>query len=327
MRAIVMREIGGPEVLRLEQVPDPTAGPGQVMIRTEAIGTHFAETRMRAGTLPGHEPTLPSTPGFEAAGTVVEVGDGVDAALVGTRVTAMGVDGTGSYAEYLGLPASGIVVLPDGVSPRDAVAVASQGAVALGLIRVAALTGDEQILVEAAGGAVGGYLVQLARRHGVRRIIATAGTGAKRAFARELGADVAVDHSDPDWPAAVAKAAGAERVDVVFESIGGESAGALLDAIAPGGRILLYGLLTDKPPAIMPVDLFYRGLTLIGCGGMPGDGAWYDTVMATRADVLADLAAGTVRPLVADVLPLAEAAEAHRRLESHEAIGKIILEP
>jgi NADPH:quinone reductase len=327
MRAIVMRETGGPEVLEAAEVPTPDVAAGQVLVRTEAIGTHFAETKLRAGTLPGMTPTLPSVPGFEAAGTVTAVGDGVDARLVGTRVTAMAVDGTGSYAEYLALPVRGIMPVPDGVSAVDAVAVASQGAVALGLLRTAGLTGREQVLVEAAAGAVGGYLVQLAREHGAARIIGTAGSAAKREFAGTLGADAVVDHRDPDWPAAVRKAAGEPGVDVVFESIGGASAGALLDAMAPGGRMLYYGKLTDEPPAVTPDDLFFRGLTLVGCGGLPGDGAWYDTVMSLRAELLDRAATGRIRPLIDTVLPLADAAEAHRRLESRQNLGKIILTP
>lgn len=327
MRAIVMRETGGPEVLEATEVPAPTAADGQVLVRTEAVGTHFAETRMRAGTLTGMASALPSVPGWEAAGTVTAVGDGVDAELIGTRVTVMAVGGTGSYAEYVAVPAAGVVPVPEGVSATDAVAVASQGAVALGLLRSARLTGREQVLVEAAAGATGGYLVQLAREHGAARIIGTAGSEAKREFARTLGADAVVDHRDPGWPAAVRTAAGDRGVDVVFESIGGASAGALLDAMAPAGRMLYYGRLTDEPPAITPDDLFFRGLTLVGCGGMPGDGAWYDRVMSLRAEVLQRAATGRIRPLVDSVLPLADAADAHRLLESRQNLGKIILTP
>jgi NADPH:quinone reductase len=328
MRAIVMSETGGPEVLRLAEAPVPSPGKGQVLIRTEVIGTHFAETRLRAGALPGMSPKLPSVPGFEAAGIVTEVGDGVDPALLNTRVTAIAVDGTGSYAEYVAVPAEGIVAIPDGVSAHDAVAVASQGAVALGLLRAARLTGREQVLVEAAGGAIGGYLVQLAREHGAARIIGTAGSPAKRDLARELGADVTVDHRDPDWADLVSEAAGGAAVDVVFESIGGASAGRLLDAMTPGsGRMLFYGMLSDEPPAVTPTDLMYRGLTLVGCGGRPGDGAWYDQVMAARTELMERVAAGRIRPLVDSVLPLADAAEAHRRLESRQNLGKIILTP
>lgn len=331
MRAILMHQTGGPEVLRPADVPEPVPAAGELLIRTEAIGTHFAETRMRAGTLPGFAPPLPRVPGFEVAGTVTAVGAGVDAALAGTRVIALAPGGSG-YAELAAMPARDSTPVPDGVSAVDAIAVATPAAVALALLRAARLTGTERVLVEAAGGAVGGYLVQLAREHGAGTIVATAGTAAKRTFARELGADAAVDHRDPDWPARVAELTaenGAPRLDVVFESIGGASAGRLLDAMTAGsGRMLYYGTLSGEQPEITPNDLLVRGLSLLGCGAAPDvRGAWWDAVWAARLDVLDRLRAGRIRPLVAGTLPLEDAAEAHRRLEAGENIGKLVLVP
>jgi NADPH:quinone reductase len=173
MRAIVMRETGGPDVLRLEDWPVPAAAPGEVLVATEAIGVNFVETRIRAGALlPMWPATLPDVPGGEAAGTVVAVGEGVDPARTGTRVATMG--GSGAYAEYLTTPAEAAIAIPDSLSAEAAVAVAAQGATALALLRAAALTGREAILVESAAGGVGGYLLQLAREHGAHRVIATA---------------------------------------------------------------------------------------------------------------------------------------------------------
>ncbi|BCJ34695.1 oxidoreductase [Actinocatenispora thailandica] len=330
MRAIVLHHTGDPDVLQPTEMPEPEAGPGEVLVRTEAIGTHFAETRLRAGTLAGMTPTLPAVPGFEAAGVVTAVGPDTDPALLGARVTAMAVRGSGSYAEYLTVPATDVARVPDGVSAIDAVAVATPGAVALALVRTARLTGTEQVLVEAAAGAVGGHLVQFAAEYGAGRVIATAGTADKRDHARALGADATVDHRRPGWPTRVgelARADGRRGLDVVFESIGGASAGELLDAMAPGGRMLLYGMLSDEPPAIAAGDLLGRGLTVIGCSGAPGDGAWYDATLAARDEVLDRLADNRIRPLIDSVLPLADAAEAHRRLEAGGNTGKIILVP
>jgi NADPH:quinone reductase-like Zn-dependent oxidoreductase len=322
MRAIVMHETGGPEVLVTAEVPTPAPGPGQVLVRTEAIGLHFAETRMRSGAfLPAIPATLPVVAGIEAVGTVIEVGEGTDPALAGTTVLVGLTERSGSYAEYIAAPVGAILPVPDGVSAMDAVAVGLQGAVALSLTRVAGLAGTEQVLVEAAAGVVGGYLVQILRELGTVRIVATAGGTAKREHARALGADVVLDHRDPDWPDRVP-----DGLDVVFESIGGASAGRLLDALTPGtGRMVFYGMLSGEPPAITPVDLLYRGVSLIGFGGRPGTGL--ARIEGSFAEVLDRVAAGRIRPLVDSVLPLADAAKAHQRLEDRLATGKIILVP
>lgn len=329
MRAIVMHQTGGPEVLRLEEVPVPDVGPGQVLVRTEAIGVNFFEVRSRSGAaLPLHPAKLPSVPGGEAAGTVTAVGEGADPALIGTRVATLG--GSGAYAEYVAVPATSAIPVPEGLAAADAVAVTAQGATALALLRAAALTGREDVLIEAAGGGVGGYLVQLAREFGARRVIATAGSAAKRQLAFDLGADAVLDHRDPDWPSQVTAANDGAMIDVIFESIGGESAGRLLDALVPGaGRMLFYGLLSGEPPAISPYDLLLRGVGLIGCGGRPADYStgWSAQVDAARPEVLARAAAGRLRALVDSRIPLADAARAHQRIEERQAAGKVILVP
>ncbi|MEW9532267.1 zinc-binding alcohol dehydrogenase family protein [Microbispora sp. NPDC049125] len=322
MRAIVLRETGGPEVLRLEEVPPPVPGPGEVLVRTEAVGVSYYETPLRAGVFPFPAP-LPAVFGFEAAGTVTEVGEGADAALLGRRVTVMKLGGTGgTYAEYVAAGADALTLVPAGVSAADAVATAVQGAVALTLLRAAALEDGQTVLIEVAGGGVGGYLTQLVRGFGAGRVLATAGSEVKRRRARDLGADLVLDHTDPSWPDQVREAGG--TVDVVFEAIGGASARRLLDAMTPGGgRMMFYGLL-DGPPEVTPVDLLHRGLTLAGCGGLA---AWGRHVQDARAEVLDMVADGRLRPQVDSVLPLADAATAHRRIEERAAIGKIVLVP
>ncbi|WP_327044599.1 zinc-binding dehydrogenase [Microbispora sp. NBC_01189] len=326
MRAIVMHKTGGPEVLTLEEVPTPVPGPGQVLVRTEAVGVTYYETAMRSGLFPMSRP-LPSVFGFEAAGVVAEVGEGVDDAgadggLTGRRVAIMNATGGGTYAEYVTAAADALVPVPDSLTAADAVAVAVQGALAMTLLRTAGLTGTETVLAEVAGGGVGGYLTQLARPMGAARVLATGGSPAKRGLARELGADDVFDHTDPGWTERLREAGG--PVDVVFESLGGVSAGRVLDAMTPGtGRMLLYGLL-GGPPAVSPMDLLQRGLTLVGCGGPE---PWLSRVLAARAEVLDLAARGGLRPQVDSVLPLADAAEAHRRIEARAAVGKVVLVP
>ena len=333
MRAIVMHRTGGPEVLSLEDVPVPDPSAGCLLVRTEAIGINFFEVRSRSGAaLPLHPATLPAVPGFEAAGTVVAVGEGVDAARIGTRVATVG--GSGAYAEYVAVPAAAAIPLPGALSATAAVAVSTQGATALALLRASVLSGRDDVLIEAAGGGVGGYLVQLAREFGARRIVATAGNAAKRQLALDLGADAVLDHRDPDWPDRVIAANNDSPLGVVFESLGGAPALRLLDCLVPGsGRMVFYGLLSGEPPAITPMDLLLRGVGLIGCGGRPADYSsgtatgWSASVEAARPEILARAAAGGIRPLIDGEVPLADAAAAHRRIEERRAVGKVILVP
>lgn len=316
MRAIMLHETGGPEVLTLTEVPQPV-GPGQVVIRTEAIGVSYTEASLRAGGYPMPVP-LPVVYGVEAAGVVTETGEGVDPALAGRRVVVLST-AMGCYAEYVAVPAADVAEIPEGISAADAVAVANFGAVALCALRMANLTGEETVLVEAAAGGAGGYLTQLAHQLGAKRVIGTAGGQAKAGYARSIGADDVVDHTDPEWPATLEPGS----VDIVFESIGGDTTAKLLPSLRPGaGRIMMYGLLTGAP-TITAMDLLSNGGTLTGCGGP----FWFDRIRAARADVFALVADGHLTPRIDSVLPLAEAAEAHRRFDTRAAIGKIVLTP
>jgi NADPH:quinone reductase len=314
MRAIVLNAQGGPENLKLEDIPEPVPGPGELLIRTEAIGASYTEAGLRGGNFPPPVP-LPAVYGFEAAG-IVTAGD---ERLAGKRVVSMNT-ALGAYAEYTTAPVDAVTVVPDGVSPEDAVATANFGAVALTLLRAAKLTGSETVLIEAAAGGVGGYLTQLARGYGAGHVIGTAGTEAKRRYARDLGADDVLDHGDAGWIDALGKG----RVDAVFESMGGETTTRLLDALTPGsGRVLLYGFL-QGPPTVTAMDLVMRGLTLVGCGGMPG---WLDRVAAARAEVLELVRDGVLKPGIDRVMPLADAATAHELFDARVPMGKIILTP
>lgn len=184
MRAIMVHENGGPEVLTVTDLSEPEAGPGQVVVRVEAIGVSVVEAHMRAGILPI---PLPAVLGVEAAGQVVAVGAGVDPSLVGTAVAGV-TGGVGAYAELVAMTAAMTAPIPAGVSAVDAVAAGAAGAVALGLMHNAGLRGGETVLVEAGASNVGGYLLQLAREFGAGRVLATAGAEAKRDLASSLGA-------------------------------------------------------------------------------------------------------------------------------------------
>lgn len=324
MRAVVLHETGGPDVLRVEETPEPVAGEGHVLVRTEAIGVAFYETYFRAGTYPMPR-GLPAVFGSEAAGTVVAVGPGADAAWAGRRVVVMDTGMSGTYAEYAAVPAESLTPVPDGLSAADAVALAVPASVALCLLRAARAAGGETALVEAAAGGTGGYLAQMARAHGFGRVIATAGGAAKGERARELGADAVVDHTDPDWPERVREALGGATLDVVFDSIGGDASKRLLDLLAPtDGRLVFYGMLSGEPPAVGAADLVPRGLTLTACSGLE---VWAVRVREARAEVLDLAVKGEIRPLVDSVRPLEDVAGAHRDVEERRAVGKIILTP
>jgi NADPH:quinone reductase-like Zn-dependent oxidoreductase len=303
-----MHESGGPEVLIPEEVPTPSLGPGQVLVHTEIVPVAFYESLLRSGTYPIPRP-LPTTFGFEAVGTVD-----------GQRFFLMDLNCSGTYAEHIATDPANLTPIPDDVSSEDAAAITVQGAVTLGLLQKAALTGNETVLIEVASGGVGGYLTQLARAYGAGRVIATAGGPAKADHVRELGADTVLDHTDPGWAEQLKEG----EVDLVFDSIGGESTKALLPALARGtGRILQYGVL-NGPPAITAADLIPRGLTLISCAA---EGPWQDMVEAAKPEVLKLVADGRLKPRIDTTLPLAEAAEAHRRIEARTAAGKLLLDP
>lgn len=316
MRAVVLLETGGPEQLKVTDLPRPRPGEGQVLVRAQAIGVSYAETQIRAGSLP-FPLQFPAVLGAEAVGEVVEVGAGVSAELLGT--TRVGVTGgVGAYAEYVLLPAAMTCPVPEGVTPAEALAVAVPGAIALGLLHRARLQGGETVLVEAGTSSVGSQLVRHAKEFGAARVIATAGSPAKRERAAELGADLVIDHGSADWPGELPA-----DVDVAFESIGGTSARKVLDHLTPGtGRMLYYGLLSGEPAAVTAADLMERGVTLVGCSG-PG---WAGEVFGTRYPEMLDrLGSGRGRAFIDRTLPLEEAAEAHRLLESRAVTGRVLL--
>ena len=322
MRAIVMHQTGGPEVLRLEEIPAPEPGPGQLLVRVEAIAVSSFEAQLRAGSLP-LPGGLPAVPGAEAAGTVTRTGAGADERLAGKRVAVV-TGGRGSYAEYVAVPAAMATEIPGGLPAADAVAVAP-GGVALGLLDKAALRPGDTVLAEAGASAVGSYLIQLAREAGAGKVIATAGTPARREHVRALGADIVLDHTGQAWPQALREALDGATVNVAFESIGGPAAQQVAGTLTPGtGRMVCYGNLSGEPAVIDLAVLRASGTTATGCGGP----AWFTHVLTrTRPEIFRRALDGRVRALTDSVMPLEEAAKAHQRIEDRAAQGGIILVP
>jgi len=318
VEAVVLREFGPPEVLRPEDVPAPSAGPGEVVIGVEFASITFVETQIRAGRPPNPAmlPALPAILGNGVGGTVIEVGADTDPSMLGRQVVAT-LGGKGGYAEQAVAPVTGLIEVQNGLLLRNATALLADGRTALGLVELAGIGKGDTVLVEAAAGGVGTLLVQLARNAGAK-VIALAGQERKLAVSRDLGADLVVDYSAPDWPSRVR--AGAGRVDVVFDGVGGRTGLAAFDLLGAGGRFCSFGMASG---GFAPVDselARQRGVILLR--NAPPDPA---RVRALSAAALDQAAAGYIRPVIGQEFALLQAAEAHAAIESRAAIGKTLL--
>jgi NADPH:quinone reductase len=321
MKAIRYYQAGGPEVLTLDEVPTPAPGPGEVLIRVAAAGVNYADLLQRQGVypIPGG---LPTTPGFEVSGTVVAHGPQVSEPPIGARIVA-GLQG-GGYAEYVAVPAATALPIPDSLGFGEATALFVQGLTAYGLLTSAGrLQPGERVLIHAAAGGVGSLAVQLAKtREAV--VIGTASSPAKLDLIRSLGADAAVDYSQPDWVEAVRAATGGQGVDIVLESVGGAVGAASLDLLAPGGRLVVYGAASGELFNVPTQALVYRGLSVVGYSMGT---QMQPQEMAAGLQVLVSAAAeGRLRPVVGLRLPLAEAAAAHRAMGERKTTGKVVLD-
>ncbi|WAL66804.1 zinc-binding dehydrogenase [Amycolatopsis cynarae] len=315
MRAVWLKEFGGPEVLLAGEAPEPVAGPGQVLIETRFANITFVETQLRAGTGP-FTLTPPVIPGNGVGGVVVAAGEGADGDLVGRRVVTS-LNGSGGYAGRVAVSSAAPFVVPDGVALDDAVALLADGRTASALVHAAGLRAGDRVLVEAAAGGVGSLLVQLARAAGAT-VIALAGGARKVALAAELGADHAIDYTAENWPDRVREAASA--VDVVFDGVGGETGARAFDLVDRGGRFLSFGLASGSWAEVSEADAAAREVTLIrGSLGTP------EEMRGFTAKILAAAAEGKVKPVIGQRFPLEEAANAHRAIESRATVGKTLL--
>ena len=324
MKAIRMHRPGGPEVLELEEVETPSPGPGEVLIRASAAGVNYADVGLRRGMMGGpHAMPLPATPGFEVVGVVEALGEGVSAPPVGARVAA--VLDAGGYAEYAVAPAEAAVPIPEGVDDAAATALLVQGLTAYGVLHDSArIQPGESVLVQSAAGGVGSLAVQLARLAGANPVIGAA-SGGKLGLVSELGAHAAVDYTRDGWAGEVYGATGGRGVDVVLEAVGGRVGAEAFGALAPLGRMVLYGGVSGEPLPLTELQMMpmsVKGLAVLGYGGpwlRPG------RAEAAREAILGHLRAGELRVPVGGSFPLADAAEAHRAIEERRTTGKVLL--
>jgi NADPH:quinone reductase len=318
MQAVVLSEFGPPNALSRAEMPDPSAGPGQVLIEVEIASITFVETQVRAGRSPNPAmaPRLPWIPGNGVGGVVAAAGEGVDPALVGVRVIST-TGGSGGYAECVVVPAANAIAVPNGLGLAEAVALLADGRTAVALMRAARVRDGETVLVEAAAGGVGSLLVQLARNAGAR-VVAAAGGRRKLELARSLGAGVTVDYSDAAWSDRVGAETGG--VDVVFDGVGGAIGGAAFGLVRAGGRFCSFGLASGSFTAIPEGEPARRGVTVIR--GAPLEPA---EMLELTGAALAEAAAGRLRPVVGQTFPLERAADAHAAIEARATVGKTLL--
>ena len=320
MKAIVVREYGGPEVMRLEEAPTPVPGEGQVLVRMIGAGVNPADTYSRSGAY-ANKPTLPFTPGTDGAGLVDSVGPGVSLARPGDRVYVAG-SLSGTYAEYALSLESRVHRLPERISFSQGAGVFVPYATAYrALVQLARSRAGERLLVHGASGGVGIAALQFACAAGMRAI-GTAGSDQGCELALREGADKVVDHRKEGYREEALRLAGGKGFDVILEMLANANLGADLTMLAQRGRVVVIG--SRGEATINPRDLMSRDAAVFGMllWNMPDE----DSASA-HAAIVAGLENGTLRPIVGAELPLAKAPEAHRKVLEAGAYGKIVLLP
>ncbi len=328
MRAVVVHAFGGPDVLVVHEVPDPVPGPGEMLVRVEVSGVNYADTHATENTYLASQ-QLPLVPGAEVVGRVVRTGPGTDETLLGRRVVSLVPHG--GYAELAVVPLATTVEIGEDLPGPEACALVLQGVTAWHLLRTSTrmVTGDCVVVHSAAGG-VGTVALQLARQWNAGRVIASASTPDKRAVAADLGADVVVDVN-----AAAQAGAGAVRdllisanhgagVDVVLEMTGGDVFNGSYLALAPLGRLVVFGLASRRAGrSIAPVDLMASSRTVAGF--------WLQHALArgglgaAMAELLSMTRSGLLRPVLGGEYALEDASRAHCDLRARRTTGKVVL--
>jgi NADPH:quinone reductase-like Zn-dependent oxidoreductase len=343
MKAVVITRPGPPEVLRVEERPDPPVGPGQVRIAVKAAGINFADTMARAGTYPD-APPVPCVVGYEVAGEVESVGDAVDSAKVGDRVVA----GTrfGGYAELVTVPAAQAIPLPERLSFEEGAAFpVNYGTAYAALVIMGGLKEGERVLIHAAGGGVGIAATQLARSRGAE-IFGTA-SPSKHDAIREQGVDHAIDYRSLDFADEVMRITGGEGVDVIIDAIGPSSFRKDYRILRQGGRLIMYGVseiqtgvgrdlkavakaVASMPLVTMPwwksVGALNENKGVFGLNML----SWWDregSLDRVTEPLVAALAKGELQPVVAETFPFERAADAHRFIAERRNVGKVVLVP
>lgn len=321
--AVRIHSYGGPEMLRWDDVPTPSPGPGEALIKHTAIGLNFIDVYFRTGLYKA--PSLPATIGMEGAGVVTAVGDGVTEIAVGQRVAYAGGP-IGAYATERAIRADRLVVLPDGITDQQAASAMLQGLTTQYLLRrTYVVKPGDPVLIHAAAGGVGLLMVQWARHLGAV-VIGVVGTEAKAALAREHGAHHVLVGYD-DLPGKIRQITGGAMVPVVYDSVGKDTFAVSLDCLAPLGLFVSYGNASGPVPPFEPAILAAKGSLFFTRPTLATYTAKRADLLASASDLFGVLASGAVRTTVNQSFPLREAAEAHRALEERRTTGSTVLLP
>ena len=321
--AIIIRQTGGPEVLRVEEIALPEPGPGQVRIRHEAVGLNFIDTYHRSGL---YAQPLPSGLGSEAAGVVEAVGDGVTGLSEGDRVGYFGGP-PGSYASHRAIEAERLVMLPDAISFEQAAAAMLKGCTAEYLIeRCAEVRHGEWVLVHAAAGGVGSIAVQWLKAIGAK-VIAHSGNEEKAQRARALGADHSLHCAMDELAEEVRRLTDGEGVAHVLDGVGAASWQASLKSVARRGLLVSYGNASGPVPPLSPLELSKAGSIYLTRPTLADYCATPEEIRASAERLFAMIESGAVEVTIGTRFPLREAAEAHRALEARQTTGSTVLIP
>lgn len=321
MRAVIADRSGAPDVLRPVTLPDPEPGAGQVRVAVEVAAITFIDTLIRAGSPVAAPTTFPVVLGNGVGGRIDLVGPDVDPGWIDTRVVTT-TGGTGGYADLALARTADLHRVPEPLSLPDAAALLADGRTAVGLHHAAGIRPGETVVITAASGGVGSLLVQLAKASGAR-VIALAGSTDKLDHARSLGADTAVNYRDHDWTARLRTAA-PEGADVVFDGVGADLTAALFPLVRPGGRYVQHGAAGGSWGTIEPSAAADKNVTVIPLAAI---GAGPEELFSLTESALDLAARGGIRPVIGQIFPLEDAAEAHAAIESRATTGKTLLLP
>ncbi len=322
MKAIVVEQYGSDEVLQYKEIETPTPNAGEALVKIGAIGLNFIDVYHRTGLYPL---PLPFTLGLEAAGTVIEVGEGVADLAAGDRVAY--ASNIGSYAEYATAPVERLIKLPENIDEQSAAAAMLQGMTAHYLVTSTyALKSGEAALVHAAAGGVGLLLIQMAKRIGAR-VIGTVSTQAKAELAREAGADEIILYTEQDFEQEMKRITEGKGVQVVYDSVGKTTFLKSLKCLAPRGMLALFGQSSGPVEPFNPALLAQQGSVFLSRPSLVHYTATREELAWRAGDVLNWVASGELKLRIEKTFPLAQAAEAHRQLEGRKTTGKVLLIP